>query len=251
MTGRHRAGHPRRRGAATVGLVLVAVVVAGVAVAPQLLSSAGSAASQLQAGPDLAVAPSPTSSSSTTAPATTSPATTAGTAPRIVAPVLPTTAAPAPVATTTAKPKVTSNAPSPALAPREEETCRTSGFGGVKLHVAIAAWHVIGRFGLNPELVYGVAGRTGVSDHPLGLAVDFMVDASGSPDKELGDGIAAYVIERHTLLAVKYVIWRQRIAEAPTWAWKAMEDRGSPTANHMDHVHVSFEDHGSGGLITC
>ena len=45
-------------------------------------------------------------------------------------------------------------------------------------------------------------------------------------------------------LGISYVIWRQRINFGS--GWKPMEDRGSPTANHMDHVHVSFESAAGG-----
>jgi hypothetical protein len=41
-------------------------------------------------------------------------------------------------------------------------------------------------------------------------------------------------------LGVEYVIWEQRILTSPTGAWKAMADRGSATANHMDHPHVNY-----------
>ena len=42
--------------------------------------------------------------------------------------------------------------------------------------------------------------------------------------------------------SVGYVIYRQRIASArDNWAWRPMEDRGSNTANHYDHVHVSTD----------
>jgi hypothetical protein len=40
---------------------------------------------------------------------------------------------------------------------------------------------------------------------------------------------------------VEYVIWQQRIITSPTGAWKPMADRGSVTANHMDHVHVNYQ----------
>ncbi len=41
---------------------------------------------------------------------------------------------------------------------------------------------------------------------------------------------------------VGYVIYRQRIASArENWAWRPMEDRGSNTQNHFDHVHVSTD----------
>jgi hypothetical protein len=41
---------------------------------------------------------------------------------------------------------------------------------------------------------------------------------------------------------IGYVIYRQRIASARDgWAWRPMEDRGSNTQNHFDHVHVSTD----------
>lgn len=88
-------------------------------------------------------------------------------------------------------------------------------------------------FGLLENIIGGRAGRAGVSDHPSGLALDFMVSRS------TGDKIADYVLSHADLLSVKYVIWRQRI-KFPGGSWKTMEDRGSATANHYDHVHVSF-----------
>lgn len=78
------------------------------------------------------------------------------------------------------------------------------------------------------------------SDHPNGRAVDFMIPSYKS-NKALGDALAAYVIANSGRLHVTYVIWRQRIWTPYSGSWKAMEDRGSDTANHMDHVHVSFE----------
>lgn len=78
------------------------------------------------------------------------------------------------------------------------------------------------------------------SDHPNGRAVDFMIPSYKS-NKALGDALAAYVIANGPRLHMTYVIWRQRIWTPYSGTWRAMEDRGSPTANHMDHVHVSFE----------
>ena len=37
---------------------------------------------------------------------------------------------------------------------------------------------------------------------------------------------------------MQYVIWEQRYWE-PGSSWELMEDRGSITANHYDHVHVT------------
>jgi uncharacterized protein YcbK (DUF882 family) len=71
------------------------------------------------------------------------------------------------------------------------------------------------------------------SDHNTGEAVDIMITGS------TGDRIADYLIQNQGALNVKYVIWKQRIW-MPGKGWKAMEDRGSATANHFDHVHASF-----------
>lgn len=72
-------------------------------------------------------------------------------------------------------------------------------------------------------------------DHGSGRAVDIMV--SGEP----GWAIARYVQAHARDLGVSYVIYRQQIwmAGNPASQWKLMEDRGSTTANHYDHVHVS------------
>nr|WP_209323269.1 ligand-binding protein SH3 [Brevibacterium renqingii] len=71
------------------------------------------------------------------------------------------------------------------------------------------------------------------SDHNTGEAVDIMITGS------TGDRIADYLIKNQGSLNVKYVIWKQRIW-MPGQGWKSMEDRGSATANHFDHVHASF-----------
>jgi hypothetical protein len=55
-----------------------------------------------------------------------------------------------------------------------------------------------------------------------------------------GDAVAQYAISNASSLGVKYVIWRQRIWDVRSGGgWRAMEDRGSVTANHYDHVHIS------------
>jgi hypothetical protein len=114
---------------------------------------------------------------------------------------------------------------------------------GTEPHVAQVGNHLLMKF---PEIqdVGGRADRTNASDHPLGLALDFMIGT----DTALGDEIADYVLENFSEFGVKYVIWQQRINHGSGWSW--MEDRGSPTANHMDHVHVSFLS-GVSVNVTC
>ncbi len=83
-----------------------------------------------------------------------------------------------------------------------------------------------------PTLI-GVAGRARVSDHPRGLAVDFMTRG------EQGDRIADCALANREALGISYVIWKQRVNYGD--GWERMADRGSDTENHYDHVHVSFE----------
>ncbi|GAA4284983.1 hypothetical protein GCM10022261_25140 [Brevibacterium daeguense] len=81
----------------------------------------------------------------------------------------------------------------------------------------------------------GLRGGSGSSDHHSGNAVDIMITGS------TGDRITDFLIKHKSELNVKYVIWEQKIFAPYTgWEGRAMEDRGSATANHYDHVHVSF-----------
>jgi hypothetical protein len=106
--------------------------------------------------------------------------------------------------------------------------------------VAKVGNHVKEKFGI--DTVGGRAGRSGASDHPAGLALDFMVDA------KTGNAVAAYVLAHQRDFGVKYVIWQQRYNDGS--GWSAMADRGGETANHYDHVHVSFE-RGASVSVTC
>src|SRR4051794_24199757 len=72
--------------------------------------------------------------------------------------------------------------------------------------------------------------------HPSGLALDYMVLS----DTALGEAIVAYHIAHWSELGVEYLIYKQRMLSSPTGSWVVMEDRGSPTENHMDHVHVNY-----------
>jgi hypothetical protein len=117
----------------------------------------------------------------------------------------------------------------------------TSGLGAVKPHVRAAAQFLGCRFG--EPTMFGVAGRAGTSDHPSGRAVDFMVD------RATGDALAVCALNNRAALGVTYVIWRQRINFGS--GWQLMEDRGGVTANHFDHVHVSFGAAAGGSPNVC
>lgn len=75
------------------------------------------------------------------------------------------------------------------------------------------------------------------------LALDILIsDEYGelpTDDDALGDRVAAYALANQAAYRIEYVIFRQRIDMGD--GWDAMEDRGSITENHLDHVHVTFE----------
>ena len=77
---------------------------------------------------------------------------------------------------------------------------------------------------------------TDPAGHPSGNALDYMVLS----DTGLGNAIVQYHIAHWDELGVDYLIYQQRYLGSPGGSWSAMEDRGSPTANHMDHVHVNY-----------
>lgn len=113
--------------------------------------------------------------------------------------------------------------------------------GAVKSWVQTAADEVGNRFGVTT--IYGVGSREiANSDHPKGLALDFMV----GNDYAKGDQIASYLQANWHVYSVTYIIWKQHIwnEARASEGWRAMPDRGSLTANHYDHVHVSFQANG-------
>lgn len=85
-----------------------------------------------------------------------------------------------------------------------------------------------------PEITtYGTFRSDG--EHAQGIAVDIMVSG------DRGWQVAEFVQKYYAELGVNYVIYSQRIwsVDRSGEGWRAMEDRGSVTANHYDHVHVT------------
>ena len=76
-------------------------------------------------------------------------------------------------------------------------------------------------------------------DHPSGRTVDIMIpDYSSSEGRELGNRIKNYLLTHREFFNIEYLIWRQQYIPA-TGQPNQMEDRGDPTQNHFDHVHVT------------
>jgi hypothetical protein len=73
-------------------------------------------------------------------------------------------------------------------------------------------------------------------EHSSGRAIDVMTS-----DSQTGDAIAAFLQAHASELNLYDIIWQQHIwtPERSSEGWRSMSDRGSETANHYDHVHVS------------
>ena len=125
--------------------------------------------------------------------------------------------------TTTTTPGGISGAPCPDGSTVESGLTSTS----VQLYRAVcAAFPALSSYG-------GYAPR---GEHFDGRAIDFMVTDSG-----LGQAVADYALANAGALGIRNIIWSQRIwtPEQASAGWRWMEDRGSATANHYDHVHIA------------
>ncbi len=83
---------------------------------------------------------------------------------------------------------------------------------------------------------YGGVRPGDTGEHGTGHALDIMI-----PDSATGDEIAAWARANAGALGISEVIWSQHIwtVQRSSEGWRPMEDRGSATANHYDHVHVT------------
>lgn len=86
-----------------------------------------------------------------------------------------------------------------------------------------------------PEISSYGGMRGGGGDHSRGLALDIMVSG------DRGWQIANFLRENYGQLGISYIIFSQKIwsVDRAGEGWRGMSDRGSTTANHYDHVHVS------------
>ena len=82
--------------------------------------------------------------------------------------------------------------------------------------------------------------RGGGGFHATGQAVDCMIS-----DPKVGRQLADWVRAHARELGVSEVIYAQHIwtVQRSGEGWRSMSDRGSATANHYDHVHVSVYGH--------
>lgn len=92
---------------------------------------------------------------------------------------------------------------------------------------------VLGACGLSTYV-----GHSPTAERALDILISQSYGELPDDDFAFGDRVAAYALANREGYRIDYVILRQRIHSGSQW--QDMEDRGSITANHMDHVHVSF-----------
>lgn len=75
----------------------------------------------------------------------------------------------------------------------------------------------------------------GDGEHGQGRAMDIMTSG------ETGWAVADFLRANYAALGIEYIIYAQNIwsVERSGEGWRGMSDRGSVTANHYDHVHVT------------
>ena len=90
---------------------------------------------------------------------------------------------------------------------------------------------------------YGGVRADSLPEHPSGRALDAMVSSNG-----LGQQVANWVRANAKELGVSEIIFAQRIwtVQRGSEGWRSMSDRGSASANHYDHVHVTVYGNAGG-----
>jgi hypothetical protein len=123
----------------------------------------------------------------------------------------------------------------PADLPLVDRQC--PGTAGVESGLQPGAIKVLRAVCNNFPQITQYGGRSNHGEHKSGKAIDIMTS-----DVTLGTAIADFLRAHAAELNLYDVIWRQHIwtPVRASEGWRAMGSRGSETANHDDHVHVSI-----------
>ncbi len=110
------------------------------------------------------------------------------------------------------------------------------GTSGVESGLTPAAIRVYRAVCNNFPQITSYGGYDPHGEHSSGRAIDIVTS-----DVALGTAIAEFLRANARELGLYNVIWRQRIftVQRASEGWRLMADRGSSTANHYGHVHVS------------
>lgn len=108
---------------------------------------------------------------------------------------------------------------------------------GLQIDTILAARAVSGMF---PSILkIGGVRPDSMRWHPNGLAIDVMIPNYRTPEgKALGDRVVTFALKNAKRFGLNHVLWRQT-SYVPGRAPRPMGNRGSDTANHVDHVHIA------------
>lgn len=110
-----------------------------------------------------------------------------------------------------------------------------SGEGGLK-PIAVLMRRIIFKLWKNITTIGGYR-QDAYPEHPSGRALDVMV-----PNAKTGDEVNAWTHANAPKFPIEHTIWQQRWRPQGNPNGQPMEDRGSPTQNHMDHVHTWYKE---------
>lgn len=113
----------------------------------------------------------------------------------------------------------------------------SSKLGSIKPETRSIARELFDVADRNGHEIWFMWGMGSSREHSSGLALDLMVR-----NKDAGDFLRDYIWANRKRLRLRHVIWWQRITSTVVEPGKVrlMNDRGNPTANHKDHIHVWF-----------
>ena len=131
-----------------------------------------------------------------------------------------------------AKPKPEPEAEPEPAGPSMDGTC-TNGSTISAGHASLYAIHDVVCANWPEITSYGT--WRGDGEHGQGRAIDIMVGG------DTGWAVAEFLRANYASLGIEYIIHQQKIwsVERSGEGWRPMSDRGSITANHYDHVHVT------------
>ncbi|AXQ53039.1 tape measure protein [Mycobacterium phage Rando14] len=116
--------------------------------------------------------------------------------------------------------------------------------GGLTAHTSGVRDYISRAFGIGD--IGGWRPEDGYGEHSTGNALDVMIPNWQSAEGQaLGNQITGWALKNASALGLTGVIWRQAsygYGNGFDGTGKPMEDRGSPTQNHMDHVHLFMND---------
>lgn len=123
-----------------------------------------------------------------------------------------------------------------------QTTCTPSAKPGTKalLKLLIKTW---GGSSSGISRGCGVGTR---SEHKEGRALDWHMSVKNKSQRKRVASALSWITANHGEVALRlgimYVIWNQRIWSVyyPELGWRKMPNRGSATANHKNHVHISL-----------